>query len=93
MQDNYEKYRSYVDYIKDYRTVSNASTGSKVDANANVENKNVTTLTGELAKADFIGINRLLMHDKLTELYGKDIADEYIRQLESHEVYKQDETQ
>lgn len=89
----YEKYRPYIDFIKRYRVVSNAATGSSVDSNANVENKNVTTCTGELAKSEFIGVNRLIMHDKLIELDGEDIADEYLRQLDSHEIYKHDETQ
>lgn len=90
--NNYEKYRPYIDYIKQYRAVSNASTGSKYDANANVENKNVTTLTGELNKEALIGVNRLQMSDKLIELFGKDLSEEYLRQLDSHEIYSHDET-
>lgn len=89
---SYEKYRPYLTYIEEYKNASNAATGSKVDSNANVENKNITTMVGELYKADSIGVNRLLMHDRITELYGKELADEYIRQLESHEIYKHDET-
>lgn len=89
---SYEKYRKYLDFIKRYKTVSNASTGSKFDSNANVENKNVTTLTGELPKEMLIGVNRLQMSDKLTELYGKNVAEEYLRQLDNHELYKHDET-
>ena len=89
----YEKYRPYINFIKQYRKARNASSGSRVDANANVENKNVTTCTGEIPKQDFIGINRLLMHDKLKELYDSSVADEYLRQLDHHEIYKQDETQ
>ena len=88
----YEEYRPYLDYINEYKNASNAATGSKVDSNANVENKNITTMTGELYKADSIGINRLLMHDKLSELFGEELADEYIRQLEGHIIYKHDET-
>lgn len=89
----YNQYKPYVDFIQKYRVASNASTGSAVDANANVEHKNITTCTGELTKKDLIGINRLLMSDMLTKLYGKDVAEEYIRQLDSHEIYKHDETQ
>lgn len=91
-REKYELYRKYVDFIKDYRNASNAATGSKVDSNANVEHKNITTCSGELTKMVKIGTNRLLMIDKLTELYGVDIAEEYIRQLENHEKYKHDET-
>ena len=88
----YEQYRPYINFIKKYRVVQNASTGSKFDSNANVENKNVTTLTGELPKETLIGINRLQMSDKLIELYGDDISEEYLRQLDNHEIYKHDET-
>lgn len=90
---DYEKYRPYVDFIKSYRKASNASTGSAVDSNANVEYKNVTTLTGELTKQDLIGVNRLLMYDQITQLFGEDMAREYLRQLDAHEIYKHDETQ
>ena len=88
----YEKYRDDIKFINQYQKASNAASGSTRDANANVENKNVTTETGEIPKDKFIGINRLRMADKLTELYGEDVADEYIRQLESHEIYRNDET-
>lgn len=85
-------YQKYVNFIEKYKKASNASTGSEVDSNANVENKNVATLQGELSKKDIIGTNRLLMYNKITEMYGEDLAKEYIRQLESHEIYKHDET-
>lgn len=87
-----ENYRSYVDFIKSYRAAVNAASGSKYDANANVEHKNVTTCTGELPKGDLIGTNRLLMIDKISEMYGEELAYEYLRQLESHEIYRHDET-
>lgn len=91
-REKYEKYRNYVDFITDYRNASNAATGSKFDSNANVEHKNITTCSGELTKKDKIGTNRLMMVDKLTEMFGADLAEEYIRQLEEHEKYKHDET-
>ena len=89
---DYEKYRNNIDFIRRYSKAINASSGSEVDANANVENKNITTCMGEIPKRQIIGTNRLLMHDKITEMYGKELADEYIRQLKSHEIYKHDET-
>lgn len=90
--EKYEKYRNKIDFINSYRTAKNAATGSKYDSNANVEHKNICTCAGELVKGDKIGVNRLLMIDKITEMWGKELADEYIRQLESHELYKHDET-
>lgn len=86
------QYRKYVNFIKKYRKASNAATGSEVDSNANVEKKNISTCSEELCKRDKIGCNRLLMIDKITEMFGSDLAEEYIRQLDCHEVYKQDET-
>lgn len=91
-KEKYEQYRKYVNFIKKYRKASNAATGSEVDSNANVETKNITTCSGELVKRIKIGTNRLLMIDKLTEMYGEDLAEEYIRQIEQHEKYKHDET-
>ena len=85
-------YRKYVNFIKKYRGSSNAATASEVDSNANVESKNIATCDGELCKREKIGTNRLLMIDKITELYGEELAEEYIRQLEEHEIYKHDET-
>lgn len=79
-------------FIKDYANASNAATGSKYDANANVTEKNIVTLNGELFKGDVIKVNRAILTDKIREMYGEDLAKEYIRQLESHELYKHDET-
>ena len=87
-----QAYRNKLDFIKKYAAAKNASTGSKFDSNANVENKNITTLAGEIPKETYIGINRLLMHDKLTEKYSSELADKYLEQLENHEVYTHDET-
>lgn len=86
------QYTKYLNFIDRYRKAVNASTGSEVDSNANVEHKNVTTCTGEMYKKEAIGTNRLLMINKITELYGQELAEEYIKQLDSHEIYRHDET-
>ena len=92
MIKKYEKYRHNVDFIREYSQASNAATGSKFDSNANVETKNVTTLSCEIHKEADIGINRLRMIDKITELYGTELAEKYIEQLDSHQIYRHDET-
>lgn len=92
MVEDYSKYQSYVDYVRSYREATNAATGSKVDSNANVENKNVTTLSSELFKPDEIGVCRKMMTDKLNEMYGKDLAEQYLDDLKHHIIYKHDET-
>ena len=80
------------DFIRDYINASNASTGSKYDSNANVENKNVVTLGQELHKGKNIQQNRYIMHNKIKALYSKKLADQYIKDLESHVLYKHDES-
>lgn len=92
MIEKYEKYRHNVDFIRDYSQASNAATGSKFDSNANIETKNVTTLSCEIHKEADIGINRLRMIDKITELYGTELAEKYVEQLDSHQIYRHDET-
>ena len=92
MMKKYEKYRHNVDFIREYSQASNAATGSKFDSNANIETKNVTTLSCEIHKEADIGINRLRMIDKITELYGIELAEKYIEQLDSHQIYRHDET-
>ena len=79
-------------FLSDYCAASNAATGSKYDANANVEKKNIATLIGELPKAGFIKLNRRMLTDRIKEMYGKDLADKYMDLLQHHFIYKNDET-
>jgi len=81
-----------VQFIHDYIEAENAATGSKFDANANVDSKNIATLEAELWKDFNIQLNRKILTEKIKELFDKETADEYIRQLNSHELYKHDET-
>lgn len=79
-------------FLMEYCDASNAATGSRLDANANVENKNLATLIGELPKSNFIRLNRRMLTDKLKEMYGREVSDRYIELLNSHFIYKNDET-
>ena len=79
-------------FLADYCASSNAATGSKYDANANVEHKNIATLIGELPKSNFIRLNRKLLTDRIKKMFGKELADEYIDKLTHHFIYKNDET-
>ncbi len=79
-------------FLTDYMEAANAATGSKFDANANVEHKNIATLIGELPKSNFIRLNRRLLTDRIKKMYGKELADRYIDLLEHHFIYKNDET-
>ena len=80
------------DFIRDYINASNASTGSKYDSNANVESKNIVTLGQELHKGKNIQQNRYIMHNKIRSLFSKKLADQYIKDLTSHVLYKHDES-
>ena len=79
-------------FLIDYCNARNAATGSKFDANANVENKNLATLIGEIPKGDFIRLNRRLLCDKIKQMYGRETADRYLYLLQQHYIYKNDET-
>ena len=79
-------------FLSEYTESVNAATGSKYDANANVEHKNIATLIGELPKSNFIRLNRRLLTDRIKKMYGKELADEYIDKLTHHFIYKNDET-
>lgn len=79
-------------FIKNYLNSQNAASGALFDSNANVSNKNIATMEAELNKDINIQINRTLVFNKIKELFGKNLANEYIRQLEEHEIYVHDET-
>ena len=79
-------------FLTDYMDADNAATGSKFDANANVEHKNIATLIGELPKRGFIRLNRRLLTERIKKMYGKALADEYLDKLNHHFIYKNDET-
>ncbi len=81
-----------LDFLLNYCSASNAATGSKYDANANVEKKNIATLIGELPKANYIRLNRRMLTDRIEMMFGKELADKYIALLKQHFIYKNDET-
>ena len=81
-----------INFIENYITSNNAADGSVMDANANVSSKNIATMEAELNKDINIQVNRKLVKNKINDLFGTELAEEYIRQLESHEIYVHDET-
>lgn len=87
-----EQAKKKIEFIDSYTGSANAADGSKYDPNSNVTSKNIATLAAELHKDTNIAINRTLMFNEITNCYGEDLAKEYIRQLEHHEIYKHDET-
>ena len=81
-----------LDFLINYCAATNAATGSKYDANANVEKKNIATLIGELPKSNYIRLNRRMLCDRIEKMYGKELSDRYISLLKQHFIYKNDET-
>ena len=81
-----------IKYIHDYMVSPNAATASKVDANSNVTHKTIAGLEAELFKPDTIQINRKLVKDKLTQMFGEDMAKAYEDDLANHYIYTHDET-
>lgn len=84
--------QSKLRFVLDYMNSFNAADGSKLDANANVTLKNIATLEAEINKDINIQVNRKLVADRIEKLFGADMAKEYIRQIEAHEIYVHDET-
>lgn len=79
-------------FIQSYMKASNAATGSKFDSNANIDTKNVVTMGNELHKYKNIRQNRKMICERLIELYGEEMAENYLSDLMSHRLYKHDET-
>lgn len=89
---NTEQLQKKLSFIEQYLHAPNAADGSKLDANANVTQKNIATLEAELMKDQFIQVNRALVSNKICELFDAKLAKEYVRQIEQHEIYVHDET-
>ena len=80
-----------IDFINRYKKSSNTANAT-VDDNSNVSSKNVGVLNAEIHKEDNIQISRGMIVHKLRELYPDFDAKQYLRDLESHVIYKHDES-
>lgn len=87
-----DQIKQKIRFVKNYVHASNAADGSTFDPNSNVITKNVATMAAELNKDINIQVKRALVCEKLVELFGQELADKYIEQLEKHEIYTHDET-
>lgn len=83
---------SKIKFINNYINAKNNADASKVDANANVDSKNIATLEAELHKDFNIQINRNIIKRKMTELFSEELAEKYISQIENHDIYCHDES-
>lgn len=78
-------------FIENYKQSSN-SANATIDDNSNVSGKNIGILNAEIHKSDNILISRAMIKKKLKELYPDFNSDNYIHDLESHIIYKHDES-
>lgn len=87
-----EQLAKKIAFINNYIAASNAADGSLVDANANVTRKTIATLEAEQHKYENIQLNRALVCAKLTEMFDKELADQYLADIKDHLIYIHDET-
>lgn len=79
-------------FIDNYIAASNAADGSLVDSNANVTRKTMATMEAEIHKYKSIQLNRALVCREITDLFGSELADQYLKDIEDHLIYVHDET-
>lgn len=83
--------RERLDYMDRYASSKdNAATSSETDPNANVTQKNVANLEGEVYKENNRTIQRQRMKDKLKEMFPE-VSKQYEKDLEYHIIYTHDE--
>lgn len=78
-------------FINRYKSSSNTANAT-IDDNSNVSGKNIGVLNSEIHKQDNILINRAMVMDKLKELYPDFNSKNYTKDIESHIIYKNDES-
>lgn len=83
--------RERIDYMSNYAdSDDNAASSSETDPNANVTQKNVANLDGEVYKTKNRIIQRQRMKDELNVLYPE-VAKQYEVDVENHIIYPNDE--
>ena len=83
--------RERIDYMSNYAdSDDNAASSSETDPNANVTQKNVANLDGEVYKTKNRIIQRQRMKDELNVLYPE-VAKQYEIDVENHIIYPHDE--
>lgn len=79
-------------YMENYsKSSDNAASSSETDPNSNVSMKNAANLEGEVYKRKNRRLQRRRMQKKLRVMYDKELADQYIRDLNNHIIYVHDE--
>lgn len=78
-------------FIQRYKNSSNTANAT-IDDNSNVAGKNIGILNAEGHKEENILVSRGMITDKLKELFPDFDAKQYVRDLNSHIIYKHDES-
>ena len=93
--DKQENIKQFVlqkeEFIEKYKKSKN-NADATVDDNSNATGKNVSLLNAEIHKKDNILISRGMITRKLKELYPSFNSRNYVKDLESHIIYKHDES-
>lgn len=93
-RDHKKEIRNWVqskkEFIEKYKKSSNTANAT-IDDNSNVSSKNIGVMNAEIHKEDNIHVNRRLVMDKLKELYSDFNSKQYMKDLKSHVIYKNDE--
>ena len=94
-REKHKRIRDYVtqkmNFINKYKNSENTANAT-IDDNSNVANKNIGILNAEIHKPDNIEINRGMVMNKLKELFPDFDSKQYKKDLESHIIYKHDES-
>ena len=84
--------RKRILYMKDYQLNSeNAATSSATDPNANITLKNVANLESEVYKPTNRKTQETMLYDEIEKLYGKELAEQYIKDKRRRIIYPHDE--
>lgn len=84
--------RERIEYMKNYQlNGENAATSSASDPNANMNLKNVANMESEVYKYENRKTQRVMLYDEIEKLYNKELADQYLHDLEHHLIYSHDE--
>ena len=94
-RERHKTIRNYVnqkiEFISNYKKAANTANAT-IDDNSNVGNRNIAVINAEIHKPDNINISRGMIVHKLKALYPNFDSKQYIRDLESHIIYKHDES-
>lgn len=79
-------------YMENYsKSSENAASSSETDPNSNVSMKNAANLEGEVFKSKNRRLQRRRMYKRLVSMFDRDLAKQYLIDLENHIIYVHDE--